>query len=305
MSTVHRVSLLGLNDAERRAISHCLRTTAARTLRYEVTTFIDDCDLVVADASHPPSVQLVVATDRMPATLFIGATAPPGAVACISRPIDIAHLLRELDFLVGLPKGLSAARLQVVAASRWKGETDRRRQGVLAQSPPVLLHQPAPTALRMHQPAPTALLMHQPAPTALLVDRSEAALRLLEASLQRWGLVMDGALSGGRAIEMLALRNYDFVFLCLELGTRSQLDGVALCHHIKRHQDMVSALTSAVFIVSAHHNEIDRVRGTLAGCDDYLGKPLDDAALSRLMLRHGLQMRAQAAQPAPAPQGQG
>ena len=285
MPTVHRVSLLGLSDAERRAISHCLRTTAARTLRYEVATFIDDCDLVVADASHPPSVQLAVATDRMPATLFIGATAPPGAVACISRPIDIAHLLRELDFLVGLPKGLSAARLQVVAASRWKGETDRRRQGVPAPSAPVPLHQQAPTAL--------------------LVDRSEAALRLLEARLQRWGLVMDRALSSGRAIEMLALRNYDFVFLCLELGTRSQMDGVALCHHIKRHQDVVSALTSAVFIVSAHHSEMDRVRGTLAGCDGYLGKPLDDAALSRLMLRHGLQMRAQAEQSASAPQGQG
>ncbi len=276
MSTLYRVSLLGLNDAERDAISHCLSTTAARTPRYTAATFIDDCDLIVADASHPPSVQLVVATERLPATLFIGATAPPGAVACISRPIDIQHLLRELDFLVGLPKGLSAARLQTVAASRWKGETDRRRQGEPAPSAPVL--------------------QQQPAPSALLVDDSEVALRFLETRLQRWGLVMDRALSSGRAIEMLAQRNYDFVFLDLELGSRSQLDGLALCHHIKRHQDVVSALTSAVFIVSAHRGEMDRVRGTLAGCDGYLGKPLDDAELSRLLLRHGLQLRAQSAQ---------
>ena len=274
MPTVHRVSLLGLNDAEREDISHCLRTTAARTPRYTLATFIDDCDLIVADAGHPPSVQLVAATERLSATLFVGTNAPPGAVACISRPVDVAHLLRELDFLVGLPKGLSAARLQAVAASRWKGETDRRRQGV-----------PAPSA-----PMP----LHPQAPTALLVDDSEVALRFLETRLQRWGLVMERALSSGRAIEMLARRNYDFVFLDLELGTRSQFDGLALCHHIKRHQDVVSALTSSVFIVSAHHSEMDRVRGTLAGCDGYLGKPLDDAELSRLMLRHGLQLRAQA-----------
>lgn len=285
MPSLHRVSLLGFDDAERETISHCLHTTAARTSRYALATFLDDCDLIVADASHPPSVQLVMATERLPATLFVGTAAPTGAVACISRPIDIQHLLRELDFLVGLPKGLSAARLQAVGASRWKGETDRRRQGVPAPSAPVVLHQPAPTAL--------------------LVDDSEVALRFLETRLQRWGLVMDRALSSGRAIEMLAQRNYDFVFLDLELGTRSQLDGLALCHHIKRHQDVVSALTSAVFIVSAHHTEMDRVRGTLAGCDGYLGKPVNDAELHRLMLSHGLKLHPQADQPAPLSREQG
>ena len=80
---------------------------------------------------------------------------------------------------------------------------------------------------------------------------------------------------------------------------------LALCHHIKRHQDMESALTSAVFIVSAHHSEIDRVRGTLAGCDGYPGKPLDNAELSRLMLRHGLQLRARAEQSTQVLQGLG
>lgn len=291
MPTLQRVSLFGLNDAEREEISHCLRTTAARTPRYTLATFIDDCDLIVADAGHPQAVQLVVATERLSATLFVGAAAPHGAVACISRPIDIAHLLRELDFLVGLPKGLSAPRLQAVAASRWKGETDRRRLGVAAPGAPSV---PSATLLADLPDLPAL-----PAPTALLVDDSEVALRSLETRLQRWGLVMDRALNSGRAIEMLAQRNYDFVFLDLQLGTRSrsQLDGLALCHHIKRHQDVVSALTSSVFIVSAHHSEMDRVRGTLAGCDGYLDKPLDDAALNRLMLRQGLQMRAQVEQP--------
>ena len=41
-------------------------------------------------------------------------------------------------------------------------------------------------------------------------------------------------------------------------------------------------------MVSAHHSELDRVRGTLAGCDAYLGKPLQAAELERLLLRQGL-----------------
>ncbi len=271
MPAVRHVSLLGLNDAEREAITQCLRQAGACSPRYALAQRLEEGELIVADASHAPSVQLVVATNRLPVTLFVGAAAPPGAVACISRPIDTDHLLRELDYLVGLPKGLAAARLQASAASRWKGEHDRRREG-----------QSAPTAPQVPEAR---------APTALLVDDSEIALRFLERRLQHWGLVMDRALNSGRAIELLSKQNYDFVFLDLELGNRSYLDGLALCQHIKRHQNAASALGSSVFMVSAHHSEMDRVRGTLAGCDGYLGKPLDDAALQRLLVHHGLRLQ--------------
>ena len=266
MPDVRHISLLGLNEAEREAIAQCLQQTGARTPRYALAQSLDQSELIVADASHRPSVQLVVATKRLPVTLFVGAAAPPGAVACIARPIDSHHLLRELDFLVGLPKGLAAA-----AASHWKGEYNRRRQG-----------QSAPTAPQVPEVW---------APTALLVDDSEIALRFLERRLQRWGLVTHRALNSGRAIELLSKHNYDFVFLDLDLGNSSYFDGLALCQHIKRPQNVASALGSSVFMVSAHHSEMDRVRGTLAGCDGYLGKPLDDAALQRLLIHHGLRLQ--------------
>lgn len=270
-SAVRHVALLGLKNAEREAIAQCLREATDRTPRYALAQHADEGELIVADASHAPSVQLVVATNRLPVTLFVGAPAPPGALACISRPVNNEHLLRELDFLVAQPKGLAAACLQVSAASRWKGERDGRGQG-----------QSAPTAPQLPRAG---------APTALLVDDSEIALRFLERRLQHWGLVMDRALTSGRAIELLSKQNYDFVFLDLELGNSSYLDGLALCQHIKRHQNAASALGSSVFIVSAHHSEMDLVRGTLAGCDGYLGKPLDDAALQRLLVHHGLRLQ--------------
>ena len=271
MPAIRHISLLGLNEAEHATIAQCLQQAGACTPRYALAQRLDESELIVADASHRPSVQLVVATDRLPVTLFVGSAAPPGAVACISRPIDTDHLMRELDFLVALPKGLAATRLQASAASRWKGEYDHRREG-----------QSAPTAPQV--PAVRA-------PTALLVDDSEIALRFLERRLQRWGLVMHRALNSGRAIELLSKNNYDFVFLDLDLGNSSYFDGLALCQHIKRPQNVASALGSSVFMVSAHHSEMDRVRGTLAGCDGYLGKPLDDAALQRLLIHHGLRLQ--------------
>ena len=270
MSKAFRLSLLGLGDLERETIRSCLRLLSQRVPRYEVAPWLDDCDLVVADADHAPSVQLVQATERMGSTLFVGTTAPAGAVAFMARPLDPQVLLRELDALVAQP----APRL-----AHPGGAVDGRRPGAAA--------------------AESRAVAALPAPTALLVDDSEIALRFLETHLQRWGLVMDRALSSGRAIELLSQRRYDFVFLDVELGHASDLDGLALCRHIKRHQDAGSALTTAVVMVSAHAGETDRVRGALAGCDAYLGKPLDEVELHRLMLRHGIKPRAGVAHDAP------
>ena len=128
-----------------------------------------------------------------------------------------------------------------------------------------------------------------PPPRALLVDDSELALRFLEVKLHRFGVQTERAVNSRRAIELLARGAYDLVFLDLELGDDSELDGLALCQHIRRHQAAAAALTSQVIIVSAHHGEADRVRGTLAGADAYLGKPLNDAELERLLVRQGLQ----------------
>ena len=271
MPTVRRVSLLGLPHPEREAITTCLLAARGGNRRYVLAEMLDEADLFIADASHAPSVQLVVATERLAATVFVGSSSPPGSVACLSRPIDTVHLLRELDFLIAAPRGLAGAHLQKVAASRWKGE-ERRSQAMLASPLP----------------------RDAPAPTALLVDDSEIALRFLETRLQRFGLLTERALSSGRAVELMAQRNFDFIFLDVELGPTSDLDGLALCQHIKRHQPPAQALSSAVFLVSAHNGELDRVRGTLAGCDAYLGKPLDEVALQRLLLRHGLRPRSDA-----------
>ena len=50
------------------------------------------------------------------------------------------------------------------------------------------------------------------------------------------------------------------------------MDGLALCRHIKRMPR--KARPPVVAMVSAHATQTDRVRGSLAGCDAYLGKPL-------------------------------
>lgn len=148
-----------------------------------------------------------------------------------------------------------------------------------AASMPVAAAKPAvPRPVMPHR-----ALGAPPPSTALLVDDSDVALRFLQKKLAPFGLVTDCVSHSAAAIERLARRRYDFVFLDMELGERSPLDGLGLCQHIKREPTAAN-----VVMVTAHHTELDRVRGALAGCDGFLGKPLDEDELALYLARFGV-----------------
>jgi CheY-like chemotaxis protein len=107
---------------------------------------------------------------------------------------------------------------------------------------------------------------------ALLVDDSEIALRFLEIKLGELGLRSRTATDSDKALEQLNQHEFKYIFLDVELGQSSRMDGLSLCRHIKRMRRTGRA--PVVAMVSAHATQTDRVRGSLAGCDAYLGKPL-------------------------------
>jgi CheY-like chemotaxis protein len=323
MPNVFRIALLGFSDFERKTLASCFRLAANRNPRYDLVQMLTDADYLVADADHAPSVQLVVATERLAESVFIGARAPLGATAWTSRPIDPMHVMRELDSIVAgtgvaLPPAMAPllpAGPEGPGAAAPETAVDVGQDIGLGAAPaptptttPVP-RSPAAAAARRQRPAalPAAALAPAtppappPPPRALLVDDSEIALRFLESRLERWGMVTDRAATSSKAIELLARRDYDFVFLDMELGPGSDMDGLALCQHIKRNQSAGAAIGSSVFIVSAHQTELDRVRGSLAGCDAYLGKPLQEVDLQRLLLRHGLKPQPAVRDTAPPP----
>lgn len=264
----HRVMLLGFGEFERHALASYLRLSGTREPAYTQVTTLADADFVIADADHAGAIDEVAGADRVADTVFIGSLAPDGALAWAMRPIDPLQVFRELDAAVGM-----------------------RRGGPRPDDDAPVTTSPGDLDGPMRRAGDTT-----PPTAALVVDDSEIALRFLETRLQRFGLLMDRALSANRAIELMAQRHYDFVFLDIELGRESTLDGLALCRHIKQQQAARDA-APAVVLVSAHAGESDRVRGNLAGADGYLGKPLDEVALHRLMLRHGLKPRAVPGEP--------
>jgi CheY-like chemotaxis protein len=217
----------------------------------------------------------VLGADRVADTVFIGPLAPDGALAWMMRPIDPLQVFREFDATVAL----------------------RRSQAQAAAMPEPSAQAPAPTQVappRVSSPGSTRRAGDVSAPTeALLVDNSEVALRFLERQLQALGLRTETAADSQHALELLGQRDFDVVFLDVDLGPHSDLDGLALCQQIKRRRHGGGAgKVPLVLMVSAHAGATDRVRGSFAGCDAYLSKPLDDEALRRSLRALGVRLAA-------------
>ena len=290
MSSQHSVCLLGFSDFERRALALQFRLAAGRSPSYTLVASIDEARFLVVDGDTKSAVQRALDSGRLAHCLFVGvAVAPKGALARLRRPIDALSLLRELDAAVIQLQGPPPIADQPAA--------------------PIIVPPPAPAPLLRPLPRPPAadaqaearaaldsqlsdlsdrfpdriaiagaLPESKPKPArcdALLVDDSEIALRFLELKLGELGLRSRGVTDSDAALAQLERHDFSYVFLDVELGPASKLDGLALCRHIKRR----SSRPPVVAMVSAHASQTDRVRGSLAGCDAYLGKPLQPSDL--------------------------
>jgi two-component system cell cycle response regulator len=200
---------------------------------------------------------------------------------------------------------LSAAQLVVADGNHAASMHTLQQQQMLPRTLVIGPHAPPDAGAWMLRPIEPAHVLYQldllvargaarapssGVPRALIVDDSAIAQRFLQTRLASWALHADLAASSQEALELLAQGRHGLVFLDVDLGPGSAWDGLALCKHLKRQQGTAAQVMPWVAMVSAHHSEMDRVRGSLAGCDAYLGKPLDEAELCKLLRRQGLHM---------------
>ncbi len=111
----------------------------------------------------------------------------------------------------------------------------------------------------------------------LVVDSTPIARKFLMQRLQGLGYEVHGAEHGELALAMIEQRAFAIVFLELALTPRHGIDGLSVCQAIKQMPDHPNGIVPAVVMTTGHAGPMDRVRGSLAGCDAYLTKPLIEA----------------------------
>lgn len=116
--------------------------------------------------------------------------------------------------------------------------------------------------------------------TALVVDDSRPVRKQIELELDLLGVRADFAESGEQAITLLERKNYDIIFLDIVLPG---IDGYKVCRTVKK--DKLKRETPVVMLTSKS-SPFDRIKGTIAGCDTYLTKPVAHESFKRVIKKY-------------------
>jgi twitching motility two-component system response regulator PilG len=107
----------------------------------------------------------------------------------------------------------------------------------------------------------------------IVIDDSPTIRKAMSITLNRVGLTAVGADSGVSGLAAIAEHRPILIFLDIVL---QRLNGYQLCQIIKQHP--VSGSTP-VIMLSGRDGVFDKIRGRLAGADDYITKPFEPEAL--------------------------
>jgi CheY-like chemotaxis protein len=117
----------------------------------------------------------------------------------------------------------------------------------------------------------------------LVLEDSAIARRFMQVRLQRLGYRVHLAGNADEALELLRRERFALLFIDIVLGAPGSMDGLAVCQRFKHDVRLASDRTAKVIIVTGQSTEADRVRGSLAGCDAFLTKPLGEPELLQVL----------------------
>lgn len=144
----------------------------------------------------------------------------------------------------------------------------------------ALLGRPAPPAGLWSSTAPVGGSGNGERARVLIVDDSPTVRRQLAVALQQMGLDSEGVGSAREALDTLAQRRYDLVFVDVVMP---EMDGYRLTREIKRARGLRA---TPVIILTSRSSPFDLARGALAGCNSYLVKPVSLNSLRETVARH-------------------
>lgn len=268
MATTLRVSLIGFSAFERSTLEAFFRLAARRSPSYVYEARVEQAQVVLVDADSAEAMRDALAVSER--SIYIGAQGRPGQLAQMARPINMMALLKLLDACVPT----TAANLPAPAPAPVAAPTPT----IVAMS--VAPFKPAAAAPTGNASGPTSELLVSRMDNILVVDDSDIALRFMANCLGRFGFHVHLARSGEEALQRVAEEHFEFVFLDV---TMQGIDGYQTCRLIKKRPYQSGRRAPTVVMLTSRGGMVDKMRGTLAGCDAYLTKPLQQESLMKVI----------------------
>jgi two-component system, cell cycle response regulator len=325
MSNPHKIALIGFSSFERATFESFFRLAARRPPGYTLVADTNEADLAVVNADDAAVLRSTIDKKPCAHVMLIGSTDGGTGWATQKRPLNLMKVLTTVELLLNgatpavataprpttvrpsAPVPLQAQAVPVAAATRTP-----------AFAPTTFNIPPAavPTLVRRVEPAvpvarsrpnevrmgagdfansradtplvgsgvtrPVSIEEDHNVDHILVVDDSDIALKFMRNRLTRFGFRTDLVNSGEEALGRLNVRPYKFVFLDVMM---EGLDGYQTCRAIKQRK-YAEGKPPVVVMLTSRGGTIDKIRGTLAGCDAYLTKPLNERDLIAVLAKH-------------------
>ena len=250
------VGVLGIDGAEFHLIRNVLKISTCRPQGgYELYAGVDaiNCELLIVnadDANAMASLRSVSGQHGSTVKLLVYSTEPVHATGApyYLRPLSPVKLLKLLDQLV-LAKHLHEPAHQIFSGKDTTEPASANDWDELVD--------------------PTTNLGFPKTRRALVVDDSPTVRKQLELELEASNIHVDSAETGETGLDLMGKHSYDIIFLDVMLPGA---DGYQVCRNIKKNP---LRKQTPVVMLTSKSSPFDRVRGSLAGCDTYLTKPVD------------------------------
>lgn len=255
------LQMLGFSEAERTMLSSTFRLTTRRSHCYvEPSAASDRADIYLVNADSVEGMEQLQA--RKPSAyapaVLVGRVGTDAAWPLVERPIHWMRLFEQLDGQ--MDAALAERARREAAASAWDGRTFRR-------------------ALDRKEPPAPVFIESTPVESVLVVDDSATVRAFMRAKLAPFRFDVDYAETGEKAIDMAQAKHYTCIFLDILMPG---MDGYQVCKRIK---SSPATRETAVVMLSSKSSAFDKFRGSWAGCDAYLGKPVAEDDLLATIAR--------------------
>jgi twitching motility two-component system response regulator PilG len=248
--TNYYVDVIGFNPTERTLLSSIFGLAARRdpSFAQRPSGLARAADLYLVDGADQAAMnEFRAVRTRYPApAVLVGQPDATLGLAALPRPLQWARLLQSFDDAL----------------------LNHEKTVVLRRTP-----QPAAAAPKPIEPAsmPEA---KQISDAVLVVDDNATVRKFMESKLAPYGFSADFAETGEQAVGLTGSKEYTCVFLDVVLPG---IDGYQVCKLIKSNKQAVKR--TAVVMLTSRSSPFDKLRGSLAGCDEYLTKPFDENRL--------------------------
>ncbi|WP_168204801.1 response regulator [Noviherbaspirillum sp. UKPF54] len=249
------LEMLGFSETEKALLASTFRLTGRRAFCYaEPDGPAERSDVYLVNADNPSGLQQMEARapNAYAPALLIGRAPEDSPWPAVEKPIRWMKLFEQLDQAMLAALSMRASR-PAPNGGQWNG-TDFRR------------------AADRHRPQPE-LIAPPPAESVLVVDDSATVRAFMRTRLAPFRFDVDYAENGEAAVAMAQAKRYTCIFLDVVMPG---MDGYQVCKRIK--SDPATRGT-AVVMLSSKSSPFDKFRGSWAGCDAYLGKPVGEDEL--------------------------